>query len=65
MIGLTGVVDAHNGKNVRYSSGQLHMWYPKQQRPGTPWEAEIDRLFDEGAGEVIKRRRKKTYWMWR
>jgi peptide/nickel transport system substrate-binding protein len=40
------------------------MWYPKQQRPATPWEAEIDRLFDEGAAELDKEKRKKTYWMW-
>ena len=64
MIGLTGGVEPHNGKNVWYSSGQLHMWYPKQQRPATPWEAEIDRLFDEGAAELDKEKRKKTYWMW-
>ncbi len=27
------------------SSGPFHLWHPGQPTPGTPWEAEIDRLF--------------------
>lgn len=64
IIGLTGGVEPHNGKNVWYSSGQLHMWYPKQQKPATAWEAEIDKLFDEGASELDSEKRKKIYWKW-
>ncbi|MEK6679819.1 MAG: ABC transporter substrate-binding protein, partial [Nitrospirota bacterium] len=64
IIGLTGGIEPHNGKNVWYSSGQLHMWYPKQQKPATAWEAEIDKLFDEGASELDSEKRKKIYWKW-
>jgi peptide/nickel transport system substrate-binding protein len=27
-----------------FSSGTFHFWHPKQEKPATPWEAEIDRL---------------------
>jgi peptide/nickel transport system substrate-binding protein len=30
--------------NVWLSSGGTHLWNPGQKTPGTPWEAEIDRL---------------------
>ena len=32
--------------NVWLSSGGLHLWNPSQTHPATPWEAEIDRLFN-------------------
>lgn len=64
IIGLTGGVEPHNGRNVWHSSGQLHMWYPKQKEPATSWEAEIDRLFEEGATELVPEKRKKIYYRW-
>ncbi len=33
--------------NVWLSSGVTHLWNPGQKAPGTPWEAEIDRLMRE------------------
>jgi peptide/nickel transport system substrate-binding protein len=36
------------GSNVWPSSGNLHMWYPNQERPVTEWEARIDWLYNEG-----------------
>jgi peptide/nickel transport system substrate-binding protein len=64
IIGLTGGVEPHNGKNVWESSGQLHMWYPRQEQPATEWEAEIDRLFNEGAQELDQELRKQIYFRW-
>jgi peptide/nickel transport system substrate-binding protein len=64
IIGLTGGVEPHNGKNVWHSSGHLHMWYPRQAKPATTWEEEIDRLFEEGATELDPEKRKNIYYRW-
>jgi peptide/nickel transport system substrate-binding protein len=36
-----------NGQNVWRSSGGMHEWFIKQQKPATPEEARIDQLLDE------------------
>jgi len=64
IIGLTGGIEPHNGKNVWESSGQLHVWYPRQEKPATEWEAEIDGLFNEGAQELDQELRKQIYLRW-
>jgi len=64
IIGLTGGVEPHNGKNVWESSGQLHVWYPRQEEPATEWEAEIDRIFNEGAQELNQEARIAMYFRW-
>lgn len=64
LIGLTGGVEPHFGKNVWYSSGTLHMWYPRQKKPATAWEAAIDSLFDAGVKEVDTEKRKAIYDQW-
>ena len=64
IIGLTGGVEPHNGKNVWESSGQLHAWNPRQEKPATEWEAEIDRIFNEGAQELDQELRKAMYFRW-
>jgi len=61
IIGLTGSVDPHFGRNVWHSSGSLHMWHPRQKKPSTEWEAQVDRLFDEGAVELNPERRVRLY----
>lgn len=61
LIGLTGGLEPHNGANVWKSSGTLHMWNPKQESPASEWEAEIDRLMDEGARELNVSRRREIY----
>ncbi|WP_089323682.1 ABC transporter substrate-binding protein [Desulfurobacterium atlanticum] len=61
IIGLTGSIDPNGGKNVWKSSGQLHLWNPNQKRPATQWEAEIDRLFDEGVKELDFKKRVEIY----
>ncbi|RLJ70001.1 peptide/nickel transport system substrate-binding protein [Hydrogenivirga caldilitoris] len=61
IIGLTGSLDPHFGRNVWHSSGTLHMWYPRQEKPTTDWEAEVDRLIDLGAVELNFERRVEIY----
>ena len=61
IIGLTGSMDPHFGRNVWHSSGTLHMWNPRQEKPQTQWENRLDELFDTGAVETSKERRIKIY----
>lgn len=45
LLGLTNVeLDPNSQMNVWLSSGTHHAWNPRQARPATEWEAEIDRL---------------------
>jgi len=64
LLGLTGGAEPHLGQNVWKSSGQLHEWNPKQPKPATEWEAEIDRLFEAGVQEMNPAERKKIYDRW-
>ncbi|NPB06266.1 MAG: ABC transporter substrate-binding protein [Aquificae bacterium] len=61
IIGLTGSVDPHFGRNVWHSSGSLHMWYPRQKKPSTEWERKVDELFDRAASELNYEKRVKLY----
>ncbi len=61
IIGLTGSIDPHFGRNVWHSSGALHMWNPRQKKPATEWEAEVDRLIDLGATELNYEKRVEIY----
>ena len=36
------------GSNVWPSDGNLHLWYPLQEKPATDWEARVDYLYNEG-----------------
>jgi peptide/nickel transport system substrate-binding protein len=36
------------GSDIWLSSGNLHVWYPRQTEPATEWEARIDHLHSEG-----------------
>ncbi len=46
ILGLTGGGDPAGSLSVLKSSGQMNLWFPKQPKPFTPWQAEIDRLMD-------------------
>ncbi|MCX8075690.1 MAG: ABC transporter substrate-binding protein [Aquificaceae bacterium] len=61
IIGLTGSMDPHFGRNVWHSSGTLHMWHPRQEKPHTEWEREIDELLDRGAVETNLEKRIELY----
>ncbi|MFM8411870.1 MAG: ABC transporter substrate-binding protein, partial [Alphaproteobacteria bacterium] len=47
--------------NFLRSSGNLHLWNPRQTSPATPWEAEIDRLLDAGSSELDPAKRAVSY----
>ncbi len=64
IMGLTGTLDPNNGRNVWHSSGQLHMWYPREPQPATPWEAEIDGIFDRAVKELDPAKRQALYFRW-
>ncbi len=64
ILGLTGGIEPHFGKNVWHSSGQLHLWHPNQQQPATEWEARMDEIFSLGAQELDRDRRKQFYDEW-
>lgn len=64
IIGLTGGVEPHTSQNIWKSTGSLHMWWPKQERPQTDWETEIDRIFDQAATTVDQNKRKLLYNRW-
>ena len=64
ILGLTGGIEPHFGNNVWQSSGQLHMWYPKQKQPATSWEERIDDIFNQAVQELDREKRKKLYDQW-
>jgi peptide/nickel transport system substrate-binding protein len=62
LIGFTGGIEPNNGADFLRSSGALHLWYPKEPAPATPWEAEIDRLLEEGTMVMDPSSRAPYYW---
>jgi len=64
MMGLTGGIEPHFGKNVWASDGQLHMWCPLQESPHTPWEKRIDEIFNAAVQELDENKRKILYDEW-
>ncbi len=61
ILGLTGGIEPHFGRNVWMSSGQLHMWYPLQKTPATDWEKRTDEIFIRGVQELDENKRKVLY----
>ena len=64
IIGLTGGIEPHFGKNVWASDGGLHMWHPRQKTPATDWEKRIDEIFSLGVQELNEKKRKVLYDEW-
>jgi peptide/nickel transport system substrate-binding protein len=62
LIGFTGGIEPNNGADFLRSSGALHLWYPKEPKPATPWEAEIDRLLEQGTMVMDPLKRAPYYW---
>jgi peptide/nickel transport system substrate-binding protein len=46
MMSFTGGGDPSGGKAIYRSDGRLHIWYPEQPQPATPWEIQIDTIMD-------------------
>ncbi len=65
IIGLTGGIEPHGGKNVWHTGGQLHLWNMGARDENiTGWERRINALFEKGAKELDPGRRKKLYDEW-
>lgn len=62
LIGFTGGLEPNDGANFLQSSGNLHLWNPMEPKPATPWEAEIDRLLNEGTTVMDPSQRAPYYW---
>lgn len=68
VMGLTGSpLEPHNGKNVWYSTGSLHLFNQRKGKDAElkadlrDWEAELDSLFDKGASTIAFPKRKEIY----
>jgi len=64
IMGLTGGIEPHFGANVWNSSGNLHMWWPRQKKPATAWEARVDTIYSLAAQELDPNKRKALYDEW-
>ncbi|MGI6595877.1 MAG: ABC transporter substrate-binding protein [Candidatus Ratteibacteria bacterium] len=65
IIGLTGSIEPHGGKNVWHTTGHLHIWNLDPDEGNIAnWEKDIDALFEEGAKELNPVERKKIYDKW-
>jgi peptide/nickel transport system substrate-binding protein len=56
-----GAGDPHFGANIYKSSGKLHAWNPRQEKPATAWEAEVDQLVEAGVKELNEEKRAQIY----
>lgn len=65
IMGLTGTpLEPHNGKNVWYSNGSLHLFNQRPSGEATdrlPWEVQLDKIFDEASLKITFKDRKKLY----
>jgi peptide/nickel transport system substrate-binding protein len=64
VIGLSGAVEPNSFASVWRSSGERHMWFPRQKTPSTPWEAKIDSIFEAGCAEIDESKRIAIYGRW-
>ena len=60
-IGLGKNIFPSQGVNVWPSDGNLHLWYPLQEKPATDWEARVDYLYNEGC-YTIDHDKAKVIW---
>lgn len=58
MLGFTGGGDPSGGKAIYRSDGFLHIWNPRQDKPQTEWEKQIDTLMDQQESEMDLQKRR-------
>jgi len=62
LLGLVNTdLDPNSQMNVWLSSGENHQWNPKQAKPATSWEAEIDSLMRAQASALNDKKRKADF----
>jgi peptide/nickel transport system substrate-binding protein len=64
IIGLTGDNEPGTARTYWLSTGALHDWNPRQTKPATEWELEIDRIFEQAAREIDPAKRRPLYFRW-
>jgi len=58
---VSGDADPTSEMNVWLSSGETHLWHPRQAKPATPWESEMDRLMEQQLVTLDYAQRKSLY----
>ncbi len=62
LLGLVNVdIDPNMQMDVWLSSSGMHPWYPKQPKPATTWEEEIDRQMRAQASALDYKKRKAAF----
>jgi peptide/nickel transport system substrate-binding protein len=62
LLGLVNTdLDPDSQMNVWLSSAENHQWNPKQSKPATTWEAELDRLMHSQASATSNKNRKADW----
>jgi len=62
LLGLVNTdLDPNSQMNVWLSSAENHQWNPKQLKPATAWEAEIDRLMQAQSSAITDKKRKSDW----
>jgi peptide/nickel transport system substrate-binding protein len=56
-----GDADPNPQMNVWLSNGGTHIWNLDEQKPATPWEAQLDQLMQRQMVELSYRKRKQLY----
>ena len=64
MLGISGGVEPHLGRDIWHSSGKHHLWNPRLEKPSTSWEARINELFDAATIILDSTGRKALYDEW-
>jgi peptide/nickel transport system substrate-binding protein len=58
---VSGDADPTSEMNVWLSSGETHLWHPRQEKPATAWESEMDRLMQQQLVTLDYTKRKNLY----
>jgi len=62
VMGLAdGDADPNTEMNIWLSTGGMHLWQLNEEKPATPWEAELDRLMNEQLTTLRYARRKQLF----
>lgn len=59
-LSVTGI-EPTSYANFLLSGASVHQWQPNQKSPSTEWEARVDKLFAEQAGETDAAKRTATF----
>jgi peptide/nickel transport system substrate-binding protein len=62
VMGLAdGDADPNTEMNIWLSTGGMHLWHLNEEKPATPWEAELDRLMNGQLTTLRYTRRKQLF----